>query len=289
MFEDIGSSDALGDMISSNELTGWDGNWTGGEDFLSGLSSPLAASESLPEAPMGGGALGYTEGSPNVASPSAEDFQTQQSQPGVMDKLGRALGLTNKQGEFDWSDPKTLDKLIKLGIGVGGIANAMSNNKRTQQSQSQNLMAQLQQQAKQAWTPQQAAWANAYFQTPTTPRTVVAGQGGIKSIQPSRGYAIGGPIEGEMESPMPPDSGALGLLEGPGDGQSDSIPIDAARGEYVVDAATVSDIGNGSNEAGAEILRQWTENLRKHKRSVDHKSIPPETKDLSSYLPKGAA
>ena len=56
------------------------------------------------------------------------------------------------------------------------------------------------------------------------------------------------------------------LLEGPGDGVSDSIPatIDGmagggqparlARGEYVIDARTVAALGNGSTDAGAERL-----------------------------------
>lgn len=51
-------------------------------------------------------------------------------------------------------------------------------------------------------------------------------------------------------------------LKGPGDGTSDSIPalIDGsqpaalARDEFVVDARTVSELGNGSSEAGAEKL-----------------------------------
>lgn len=52
------------------------------------------------------------------------------------------------------------------------------------------------------------------------------------------------------------------LLRGPGDGVSDSIhtqlddgtPLHVARGEYVVDARTVSELGNGSTDAGAEKL-----------------------------------
>lgn len=52
------------------------------------------------------------------------------------------------------------------------------------------------------------------------------------------------------------------FLEGPGDGTSDSIPARIggrqearlADGEFVVDARTVSELGNGSSKAGAKKL-----------------------------------
>ena len=43
-------------------------------------------------------------------------------------------------------------------------------------------------------------------------------------------------------------------MQGPGDGQSDSIPAALSDGEYVWDATTVSRLGNGSNRKGAELL-----------------------------------
>ncbi len=78
--------------------------------------------------------------------------------------------------------------------------------------------------------------------------------------------------------------GPLGLIDGEGDGQSDSVPINAAKGEYVMDAETVSMLGNGSNEAGAALLDKWREHLREHKRSVGSSEIAPPTKDPNEYL-----
>jgi hypothetical protein len=49
-----------------------------------------------------------------------------------------------------------------------------------------------------------------------------------------------------------------GPVAGEGDGQSDHIPAMLSDGEYVVDAGTVSALGNGSNKAGAQHL----DNLR---------------------------
>jgi hypothetical protein len=54
-------------------------------------------------------------------------------------------------------------------------------------------------------------------------------------------------------------------VNGAGDGRSDSIPAKLSDGEYVMDAETVSLLGNGSNKAGAHQLDQFRVNLRKHK------------------------
>jgi hypothetical protein len=101
------------------------------------------------------------------------------------------------------------------------------------------------------------------------------------------GMAVGGPVDMQMEEPQGPLShGDYGLVAGGGDGQSDTVPINASAGEYVFDAETVSMLGNGSTDAGADILDKWREYLRGHKRSADPSEIGPESKDPSSYLPE---
>ena len=76
-------------------------------------------------------------------------------------------------------------------------------------------------------------------------------------------------------------------VHGAGDGQSDDIPAMLADGEYVIDAETVAQIGNGSTKAGAKALDKFRESIRAHKRSAPVNKIPPKTKALTSYL-KGA-
>ena len=76
-------------------------------------------------------------------------------------------------------------------------------------------------------------------------------------------------------------------VHGQGDGQSDDIPAMLADGEYVIDAETVAQIGNGSTKAGAQALDKFREGIRAHKRSAPINKIPPKTKALTSYL-KGA-
>ena len=66
------------------------------------------------------------------------------------------------------------------------------------------------------------------------------------------------------------------LLRGPGDGVSDDIvaqignsqPARLADGEYVLDARTVSEVGNGSTEAGAEKIAQMVERIHDERRNA---------------------
>jgi hypothetical protein len=76
-------------------------------------------------------------------------------------------------------------------------------------------------------------------------------------------------------------------VQGAGDGQSDDIPAMLADGEYVIDAETVAQLGNGSNKAGAKMLDKFRENIRAHKRSAPTHKIPPKSKSPLAYL-KGA-
>lgn len=70
-------------------------------------------------------------------------------------------------------------------------------------------------------------------------------------------------------------------------GQDDVIPINAAPGEYVMDAETVSALGDGSTEAGAAKLDQMRHNVRQHKRTGALSKIPPKAKSVDKYM-KGA-
>ena len=110
-------------------------------------------------------------------------------------------------------------------------------------------------------------------QTPTPTPTVQAAGGGMMGIGSLGGYSDGGR-----------------LLKGPGDGVSDSIPASIgnrqparlADGEFVVPARIVSELGNGSTDAGARKLYEMMDRV-KHARSKA-KDIAADTK-ASKYLP----
>jgi hypothetical protein len=73
-------------------------------------------------------------------------------------------------------------------------------------------------------------------------------------------------------------------VNGEGDGQSDDIPAMLADGEYVIDAETVAQLGNGSNKAGAKVLDGFRQNIRAHKRNTPLNKIPPKSKSPLAYL-----
>lgn len=76
---------------------------------------------------------------------------------------------------------------------------------------------------------------------------------------------------------------------GHGDGTSDGIDAKLSGGEYVMDAGTVSMLGNGSNEAGSRALDQLRQRIRKHagKQLVKGKQFM-KAKPAESYMSSGA-
>ena len=109
-----------------------------------------------------------------------------------------------------------------------------------------------------------ARWANLMPYTPS--KTAIKGLGDIGP--PISMLANGGIAE------LPSEYAAGGkLLQGPGDGMSDSIPAvikgprpqraALAQGEFVVPADVVSHLGNGSTDAGAKRLYAMMNNIRK--------------------------
>jgi len=90
--------------------------------------------------------------------------------------------------------------------------------------------------------------------------------------------------EAQPGEPIFRTGGPSHYVQGKGDGQSDDIPAMLADGEYVIDADTVSQLGDGSNKAGAEKLDKFREAIRRHKRSAPDSKIPPKAKKLTSYL-----
>lgn len=73
-------------------------------------------------------------------------------------------------------------------------------------------------------------------------------------------------------------------VTGEGDGQSDDIPAMLADGEYVFDADTVAQLGNGSTKAGSDLLDRFREEIRAHKRSAPVNKIPPPAKSPLAYM-----
>lgn len=76
----------------------------------------------------------------------------------------------------------------------------------------------------------------------------------------------------------------VGRIDGPGTGISDDVPARLARGEHVIDAALVSDLGDGSNDAGHEKIEKWKAAVRKKKRAAPPSKIPHPVGALAMSL-----
>jgi hypothetical protein len=115
------------------------------------------------------------------------------------------------------------------------------------------------------------------------PGTTTAKTGGMM------GYAIGGGL-GSLGSYS--DGGRL--LKGPGDGVSDSIPATIgakqqparlADGEFVIPARIVSELGNGSTDAGAKKLYAMMDRVQRARGKTTGKNKVAANSRADKYLP----
>lgn len=136
-----------------------------------------------------------------------------------------------------------------------------------------------------------------------TPEQIEAGQQGYTQGLESLYQSLGPQPAIAMEAVTGATGGSLDdlmmasgrYLKGPGDGMSDDIhayieggstgegqPARLARNEFVIPADVVSDLGNGSSDAGAEMLYEMMERVRKARHGTDKQ--PPAIKP-SKVLP----
>jgi hypothetical protein len=185
--------------------------------------------------------------------------------------LAKSLGLTNKDGDLDWS---------KL-LGLGGAALALTGGNAAYNPRSAKDLAAMQ--------PSNLPPGLTAAQITTATRPMQAGNQLTRQyaadmpspIVPGKGYAEGGEIEGPL-------SMTSGFVQGPGDGQSDDVPINAATGEYVMPADVVSALGNGDNSAGADALDKMCQAIRARARSTANDQLPPPALGPLSYLKGGS-
>jgi hypothetical protein len=113
--------------------------------------------------------------------------------------------------------------------------------------------------------------------------------GGGMALGGMAGYAVGGGL-GSLGSYS--DGGRL--LKGPGDGVSDSIPATIgakqqparlADGEFVVPARIVSELGNGSTEAGAKKLYAMMDRVQRARGKTTGKNKVAANSRADKYLP----
>jgi hypothetical protein len=143
--------------------------------------------------------------------------------------------------------------------------------------------------------PQAYQHTHAYatpYQTPIS-QNVLMGAGDV-AVDPYTGeqkMATGGISDAGYNLGGYSDGGRL--LRGPGDGVSDSIPAmigkrqpaRLADGEFVVPARIVSEIGNGSTEAGARKLYAMMDRVQSARRQTVGKGKVAKNSRADKYLP----
>jgi hypothetical protein len=235
----------------------------------------------------GGGGTGEAGGYKYTYDPVTMQF-TQLSDPIYEAEQEDALQQNNPGGlgsiyNYGIQKPKVAPKPF-TPVVTGGIGAPVG--KSTQQP-TQQLTQQPAQKVPQAYMPSEVS----AYQTPER-------QLGLENFYSSMNQQLA-----DMQKQQGMAAGGLShlggysdggrLLRGPGDGVSDSIPASIgnrqparlADGEFVVPARIVSEIGNGSTEAGARKLYAMMERVQNaRKKSVGKSKVAVNSK-ADKYLP----
>jgi hypothetical protein len=182
----------------------------------------------------------------------------------------KALKGGNEGYTYDYN-PDTQQFTQTGGVGMKGV-----------QAQPMRQAAPMQQPMRQA-APMQQVNVPAY----QTPEQQLGLEGFYNTMQQQlANYAEGGMAVGGV-SHLGDYSDGGRLLRGPGDGVSDSIPASIgnrrparlADGEFVIPARIVSEIGNGSTEAGARKLYAMMNRVQNaRKKSVGKSKVAVDSK-----------
>ena len=186
--------------------------------------------------------------SPAGSAPQAQGAQAQGAQMNMQDKAQSAQGMSADVNGF--TPIQTNQGTLLAGQFLQGLSGMPDQQK------SSNAMGSMP-------FGMQAQSNNAYAE----PQNIGMARGGIASLGM---YSDGGR-----------------LLRGPGDGVSDNIPARIgqrqearlADGEFVVPARIVSELGNGSTEAGAKRLYKMMDNVQSaRKKSIGKGKFAQNTK-----------
>ena len=109
------------------------------------------------------------------------------------------------------------------------------------------------------WTPPSAL--NMRRTAYSEPTTEEFKYGRVPSSPAYSRYASGGHADERTNHAV--QKAVIGLVKGPGKGQADKIKTSVPEGSYIIDATSVSMLGDGSSEAGAHALEEGIREARK--------------------------
>jgi hypothetical protein len=141
--------------------------------------------------------------------------------------------------------------------------------------------------------PQSQQYSNEYSSSTAAPMgTEVIDSGYEQRVNQYTGEPIGYALGGMTNLGDYSDGGRL--LKGPGDGVSDSIPASIggkqparlADGEFVIPARIVSELGNGSTDAGAKRLYAMMDKIQAGRKKTTGKGKVAIDSKAAKHLPK---
>lgn len=106
------------------------------------------------------------------------------------------------------------------------------------------------------------------------------------AVLPLGAFSKGGSVNGKAS--IHKEMVKCGLVRGPGKGQDDKILTHIPAGSYVIDATSVADLGDGSSEAGGQVLDKFLHSKKgathlKNKKTSD--VVPVYLSDLEYVVP----
>jgi hypothetical protein len=216
---------------------------------------------------------------PNTSGMSAENYTRSELAGGRRAPIATPTVAPANQYTYD---PKTMQFTQTGGKGEvsGGVAQLAGQPIMQPTSPAQPLIPAINIPAYQ--TPEQQLGLGGFY---NMMNQQLGGYGGYA------GYAAGGNVGGMPNLGDYSDGGRL--LKGPGDGVSDSIPASIgnrqparlADGEFVVPARIVSELGNGSTEAGARKLYAMMDRVQKARRKTVGKGKVAVNSKAENTLP----
>jgi hypothetical protein len=249
----LGSTAAGVTSTGQEGMSGWWNRMGSGDYFTTGLAGTPTAAAGTPSAPLPNTDAIKAAMGPEAAAARTAEFAKTYADKGV---LGSIM-------DSKWAVPAAL-----LGASaLGNTAPQALPQQATATSTDPNLSRRLE--LTPLSRPRMAGPTNYY----------TYGYG------PEQAF-FGSPVEEEAPTVKAAMGGPLArYVEGGGTGRSDSIDAKLSDGEYVIDAETVSLLGDGSSKAGAKRLDQFRANVRKQKgRQLAKGKFSPNAKRPEEYI-----
>lgn len=192
------------------------------------------------------------------------------------EKYAKQFGLMNPDGSYN---AKSLLALTGGALGVIDAATSKPQSIRSIADLRAGMPGQSSMNAT-GWSGAELANLERPMQTGSALQRVYAADmpSPIVRGQTTKGYAEGGEIAGALSQAFE------GGVNGTDGGQSDLVSVMVSPGEYVMDAESVSALGDGNTAAGIAKLDELRAQLRAQKRSAPNDEIPPQAQGPLSYM-----